>query len=216
VARRSFRKFSPVFIKRAACPNVFDSAITIEYLQLHPPCPSSAFVYFYCSYGDLNKQNFRNFLSFTAIELMQKDTRCLQVQKLYDFKKSLKSNSISKVEDLSKNEYLAPVKTLSLQWEKVLIVVDAIDECSETKKIVDFARGLKALCSCDNRQSTIQILLTSRNGWEIEGVIRPVADLRLSPMRSIQEDIDVYLRDEVKLRLQEGKLKLRRQGLAEQ
>jgi len=196
----------------------FFSDTIVEHLKLRVYSGDSVLLYFYCSYNDPGTQSFRNFLCFCANELLRKDSICSQeILTLCESKKRLRSDPISKTDRLLTAEYLALLKKLSRNWNKLLILVDALDECQEMDKLEEFAEGLKSLCSHQDHggATNIQVLVTSRNGWDIERKMASLVTTQFSLMANVQSDIDLYLKEEVGRRLKSGELKLRKQELAQ-
>jgi len=108
---------------------------------------------------------------------------------------------------LSTDEYISLIKQFCLQFEKVFIVLDALDECVDRS---GFFRGLLRL---SEDSPTINLFLTSRYEVELERVINPVASHRLALKEHMRSDIRMYLYAQTTTRVRQGSLKLRQENL---
>jgi hypothetical protein len=195
------------------------SASIVEHLKSTPRSEDTIALHFYCSYKDPSTQSFRNLLCNATSELMRKEKRGYEeILAVYRSKQLVESNPIRRADGLSTNELLSLLKKLSRRWTRVLMLVDALDECLDLNEFNGFARGLKLLCTAyaDGGDTTIQVLVTSRNGWYIENKVAGFATMQLSLMTPVQSDIDLFLRTEVERRLESGQLKLRKRELVYQ
>lgn len=189
-------------------------AAVVECLRLHPPCSRCLTVYFYCGAKDPTKRSFSIFLYHLAARMLLEDPTCIEeVERLVQSKKRATSDTIEKVEKLSQDEYVVLLKKLSHRWTKVLVLVDALDEASDAE---DFVDGLQALVSSNGATTTVQALVTSRNGQEIKNTISRVASSEVSLMAKMQGDIEMYIEHEVRTRHAAGQLKTRDHALVEE
>jgi hypothetical protein len=109
---------------------------------------------------------------------------------------------------LSVSEYILFIQQLFLRWESVSLVVDALDEFSRLNTFVD---GLANLW----RGSNIRLLLTSRHDIDLKRAIEPISDYKIALAENMTNDIEIYLKTEIRNRIAAGKLKLKQKGLEE-
>lgn len=124
-----------------------DSSLVID--TLTKTDPSVPVLYFYCSYGELDRQQTSPIVRTMLKQLsIRHGILDLQVTSVFDngTPLNLKSSEISFTSALA-------------EFERVYIVLDALDECSEgeRKSIVTLLSGQLALQDCQ-----IKIFLTSR------------------------------------------------------
>jgi hypothetical protein len=105
---------------------------------------------------------------------------------------------------LTSGELLSLLKRLSIRFERVMIVVDALDECTE---VTTFIQGLQYLSNSKPERTTIKVLVTSRKEVEIERLLYEVD--RISVAANIGGDIYTYVSVQVDNRIRSKKLRLR-------
>lgn len=102
---------------------------------------------------------------------------------------------------------------MSLHFGKVIVVLDALDESVEEEA---FINGFKELLLSSQSDTTVQILVTSRNDLNIERLILPLVTWGLSLMDAMVQDIGTYITAEIDDRVRSRRLKLRDPSLAKQ
>ena len=98
------------------------------------------------------------------------------------------------------------LKTLTLRFETVYVVVDALDEC---RNIETFLDGLNELRSSNNTKTNAKVLITSRQEIDIERQIKRHSTCSLCLTHYIGKDIRRFLTVQVQMRMSTGKLKVR-------
>ena len=90
--------------------------------------------------------------------------------------------------------------------KRVVLVIDALDECNDR---VDATRMLLEIT---RKLPYVSVLVTSREEEDIKKALRGVPHLRLEP-RSMAQDIEVYVKKELRKLLVSGALKIREASL---
>ena len=141
-------------------------------------------------------------------QLVRQHLDCLEdIEMLFDTKKQDASRK------LSTGEYLRLIKAMSLQFKQVIVVIDALDESVEEEA---FINGFEELLLTSQGDTTIQILVTSRNDLNIERLILPLATWILSLMDAMVQDIGTYITAEIEHRVRAKRLKFRDPSLGKQ
>lgn len=164
--------------------------------------------YFYCDHRKPKQQTLGHLLIKVVQQLVRQHEECFNdIQTLFDTKRQDVSRK------LSTSEYLNLIKVMSLHFRKVIVVLDALDESIEEEA---FINGFKELLLSSQGDSTVQILVTSRNDLNIERLILPLVTWGLSLMDAMVEDIGTYITAEIEDRVRSRRLKLRDPSLGKQ
>jgi len=111
---------------------------------------------------------------------------------------------------LSLDENVTFIKQLCSRFETVFMVIDALDEASDVYALLE---GLK---SFRHEVGNIKFLLTSRQEVELERLITPIMSHRLALRDHMRSDIRSYLRADIRKRIAQGTLNIRRESLVEE
>jgi hypothetical protein len=117
-----------------------------------------------------------------------------------------RSRSSSFIQPLAIPEYIELLCSLFIHWERVVLVVDAVDECVDLTMFIDGLQGLA-------KNSDLQVFLTSRYDIELVRAVSPIATTKMAVAEHMEADIHIYLRLEVEARMAQKSLKLRRKDL---
>jgi hypothetical protein len=89
------------------------------------------------------------------------------------------------------DDYKALLLKIAKQFQKILIVVDALDECAvHLNSHPNRSVFIKSLCSVPN----LKLLVTSRNLPEIENLLEEAAEL---PIQPYNDDIVSYVESRI-------------------
>lgn len=183
------------------------SSTIIEYLQTKTST-DIGLIYFYCDHQDPEKQNFRNLVGAGINQLLNQAPQCMEdVMELYTRKRGEAGGKPST------GECLQLLKTCTLRFTKVLILVDALDECNDVDAFVE---GLNEFRSSTVTKTTAQILITSRQEGGVEKQILHRCTNSLCLSANIGEDIRKFVIDQVHVRVSTGRLKFRDPNLQSQ
>ena len=171
-------------------------------------CAGVGLIYFYCDHQDPKKQTFRNFLGAGISQLLKQRPQCMEdIIELYTRKGGEAAGKPS-IE-----ECLQLLKTITLHFTTIYIVVDALDECSEVEA---FFAGLNRLRSSRPPKMTVKVLLTSRQEVPIQRQILPYATQSLCLTTNIGPDIRRFITGQVHAHVSTNKLKFRDPDLQRQ
>ena len=112
------------------------------------------------------------------------------------------------------SDLLDLLKTLSCHFISTFIVLDALDEVND---VAPYLKGIEDLHDCVSQDSTIRVLVTSRNELSIERSMVKQEALQLQiTSKNIQGDLADYIQDQIETRVSDGRLKLRNPQLKEE
>lgn len=183
------------------------AATIIEYLRRLGK--DIGLAYFFCDHKNRDKQTFRTFLSTIVYQLYEQNASCMNdIEGIYHrLKKGTSTSPTLNLSDLK-----ALLQSISYRFKRTIIVVDALDECQE---VAEFARGLQQLATESDgessSQATVQLLVTSREDLVIETELlaKDGIHISLSREQNVDDDIRLYITNQVEHRLARGILKLR-------
>lgn len=123
----------------------YTSSIIIDYLERNQGQnnPGVAVVYIYCTYNEQKKQ--------TAVNLMGSILRQL-VNKLYSTRAELPYEIITLYQfhaptstHPTLNDYYNTIRKVARAFERIFVVVDALDECAESDELCSRIQGLLSI-----------------------------------------------------------------------
>ena len=163
----------------------------------------TGFAYFYCDYKDTAKQTVQGFLSSILVQLCnQKPNFFTKVQTTYELQKDCHRA-------LRSDELVQILKTSLTVFNRTLILVDALDECTEGGDLIETLGKIRGF-QCSN----VKILVSSRReGYIIDLLGKEQLQLGLRDTKVVG-DIESYITSGLQEMLQSGKLKLRNPSLA--
>ena len=179
----------------------------IEHL-LARDCAETGLVYFYCDHQEPKKQSFKNFVGTGISQLLNQAPQCL------DDLKALKAHKGGEARGKpSVGDCVQLLKAFTLRFKRVFIVVDALDESSEVKALIE---GLNELRSSTITKTTAQVLVTSRQEIQIERRMLRHLTQSLCLAENIKHDIQRFVTDQVQARVSMSTLKFRDPNLRSQ
>ncbi|KAK4892915.1 hypothetical protein LTR27_008643 [Elasticomyces elasticus] len=167
--------------KAGCCKTVLSSTIVEDLSSDLPQQPGVALAYFYFSFAEPQKQSYRNML-LSIVSQLSRERKLLP-----ELAAAHASNQVSSERDLENM-----ISALAKDLQRVLIVIDALDEvpeCSSERQ--DVLDGLQMLST---RSLNIGLLMTSRPDAGIEVFMREwhVVALPIDE-EAVNADIDLYV-----------------------
>lgn len=154
-------------------------------------------------------QSLQDLLYAIVKQLLDQNPTCLEdaKQRYHERTRGVEGPKAA-ARPFSVSEYIRFIQQLCLKWESVSLVVDAVDECSGLDTFVD---GLRNLWSGAN----VRLLLTSRHDVDLKRAIEPIASYKIALVENMKNDIEIYLKTEIRKRIAAGTLKLKQKELEE-
>lgn len=162
-------------------------------------------VYFYLDNRDTSKQTLRSFIHTSLDQLMRQCAACAD-----DIKKLRSRKEGAMNQNPSPQDYLVLLKSFTLHFKRVFLVIDGLDESSEVE---EFVGGLAEIIAGTQSATRAQILVTSRQQLLIRRFIEPIANLEFSLTINNGPDIAGYVSAEVHSQILAKRLQLRSPSL---
>ncbi|KAH7136380.1 hypothetical protein EDB81DRAFT_762066 [Dactylonectria macrodidyma] len=141
------------------------------------------YAYYYCYHARTNQNDVESFLGWMTSQLCrQADFLPPEIKETY----SLGTRP-------SVAEYLRPLKLVCQRFDKLFIVIDALDESQSRHKFIDFLR----LLTQDQTFSNMSILVTSRDEIDIRRALHPVSISLSMSNCYVDQDIRHYIQSEL-------------------
>ena len=181
----------------------------IEHLsELYEPSAGTGITFVYCNYKES-----RTALAYMRLALKQL-FRTMQhippeLQKVYEH---CYDNDRQPKYDELKNAFLAIMR----QFGCVFFILDALDECTpdQRKTLTKFILGIADTTSTSTGQEIVKFFVTSRKESDIEQAFQqqfiPTIEVETA---KVNDDIRIYVKAQIDLRLQDGSLSLRNTAL---
>lgn len=167
----------------AGCGKTVLSASIIEDLQQSKLSRSTTLLYFYFDFNDVRKQTLDGLLRSLVWQLKSSSGNHASLEMSYDHGKL--QASIPKLKELLETMLLA-------SSGPVIIVLDALDECTERSELLPWLSQIAARCT-----RNVQIIITSRKEYDIQVALEKwmATDSMISiPHSKVDEDIRTYVR----------------------
>ena len=170
---------------KAGCGKTVLSSTIIEDIQGSDRDPSSAFAYYYFDFSDKVKASYSGLLRSLTLQF------CSQHQSLWDKLYALYCSKRNGDFRPSDDELAYIVQDVTQYFQKVYLVLDALDECEQLPDLFKWFRGFH-----QTRKGSCLILCTSRDKQDIrtsmEAVSVPAG--RLSIEKDVlNPDIELYV-----------------------
>ncbi|KAL1592698.1 hypothetical protein SLS60_011114 [Paraconiothyrium brasiliense] len=160
-----------------------------------------AVAFFYCDYKTIESQKPMHVLACLASQIARQSEDSFQVLK--DYYSRLRPRDQLKQEP-EVSELLDIIREMSSTFEDVRIVVDGLDECGDNAG--SLTENLLSLCDANGGKTYLAFL--SRNEADISKAIEK-RDHKHIEIAAKSKDLDHYVRSEMELRINTGKLHLR-------
>ncbi|THW42121.1 hypothetical protein D6D22_05067 [Aureobasidium pullulans] len=167
----------------AGCGKTVLSASIIEDLQQSRLSRSTTLLYFYFDFNDVRKQTLDGLLRSLVWQLSSSSSNYASLEIPYNHNKL--QPSILKLKELLKTMLFA-------SSGHVIIVLDALDECTERSELLPWLSQIAGRCT-----SNVQIIITSRKEYDIRVALEKwmTTDSMISiPHSQVDEDIRTYVR----------------------
>ncbi|THY72475.1 hypothetical protein D6C87_07868 [Aureobasidium pullulans] len=167
----------------AGCGKTVLSASIIEDLQQSRLSRSTTLLYFYFDFNDVRKQTLDGLLRSLVWQLSSSSSNYASLEIPYNHNKL--QPSILKLKELLETMLFA-------SSGHVIIVLDALDECTERSELLPWLSQIAGRCT-----SNVQIIITSRKEYDIRVALEKwmTTDSMLSiPHSQVDEDIRTYVR----------------------
>ncbi|TFK33979.1 hypothetical protein BDQ12DRAFT_764564 [Crucibulum laeve] len=97
---------------------------------------------------------------------------------------------------------IKPIKATGLELSKIIIIIDALDECDDKSLICQFIEALATICNTPYVQLPFRLFLTSRVEQHIHEIFNRLIEQYVVKYLSLQkvdatEDIQLYLKNEL-------------------
>ena len=180
----------------------------IEHLsELYELSTDTGTTFIYCNY-----QESRTTMTYIRLALKQLCRKIPSIPpKLHEvWERHYRNNSQPKYDELH-TIFLAIIP----QFGRIFFVLDALDECNldQRKDLCEFILGLVDTSTGIN-QGIVKLFVTSRKESDIERAFQqrsiPTIEVKAA---NVDDDINIYVKAQIKLRLQDGSLRLRNMAL---
>lgn len=163
---------------------------------------STGLAYFYCDYKDTAKQTLQGFLASTLIQLCNQSPGLFtSIQATYETQKDCHRA-------LRVDELVEMLRMSLPKFHTTLILVDALDECTEVEAFIETLLEVKEILCSD-----VKILVSSRREACIIDLLGKTQFQVELQGKYVSEDISTYISSQLQKILQSGKLKLRNPAL---
>jgi hypothetical protein len=166
---------------------------------------TKATCFFFCDYKEPKSRDAANILSTLASQLARQNNEAFEILDAY-------YEELHPDKGLSRTPYrsrlLALIAEMTDEFDQVLMVLDGLDECGSNSTLVN------DLVSLAEKAQSISMSLLSRVEHHIRVVLEGVFDhIEIAAQNA---DVQLYVRAELKDRIQKRKLRIRRQNLEEE
>ena len=131
-----------------------------------------------------------------------------ELQEVY--KQHYRNDSQPRYEEL-RIAFLAVIR----QFGRIFLVLDALDECilDQRKDLCEFLLSLANIrTSAGSSQGIVKLFVTSRKESDIERAFQSIPTIEVEAAK-VNSDIEVYVKSQIELRLQDCTLRLRNMAL---
>ncbi len=185
------------------------TSTVINYLRHEYQSSKVGLAYFFCDYKDSMKQEPSVVLRTLLNQLNSQNIAVYQnVQNFYkeQYKDDRVANLAPPSLDLVRSNF---ARFLNSSFQKVFIVIDAVDECRDRECI------LKAISAIGNSVDHVKILVSSREDALINEEFKDVPNLKMRP-KHVSGDIESYAIATLNTRIASKKLKVKDDELRKQ
>ena len=168
--------------------------------------PNIAVAFFYCDYKNIATQDPRNILGSLACQLaLQDEQSCVKLQAFYAKYNPPHRPSIG----FDHDELRDLLVDMASNFNEVMIIVDALDECgAQNKKVTRLLSSLNG----SNEICNIKTLFFSRNEQEIREVLEGYGQVSIAAESS---DLRLFVGAEIELRIRNKDLRIKDSSLKE-
>jgi NACHT domain len=163
------------------CGKTILCSTIIESVKDFSRSKNSRYAYYYFDFNDAEKQNVKGLLRslLTQLALLREDIGD-DILKLYS------ENGLGMQEPGQTGLALTLFSVLQ-KLGRTYLLIDALDECSQRESLLQLISEIK------NRCSSVSILVTSRNEYDIELSLKDIAICLGVQSTVVDEDIQIYV-----------------------
>ena len=131
----------------------------------------------------------------------------LELQEVYD--RNYRKDSQPTCDEL-RVAFLA----ITQQFGRIFFVLDALDECplDQRKDLCEFILSVARINNPTSSQGIVKLFVTSRRESDIEGAFQSIPTIEIEAAK-VNSDIEVYVKAQIELRLQNRSLKINNMAL---
>ena len=183
-------------------------ASVVDHLKQNTQSSELGLAYFYCDYKDTRKQLPSAIISTILMQLAKLNNKVFNKLQVF-FQEQQKDSRISSPEyDELRSNFSSFIADT---FQEVIIVVDAIDECTDRKCII---YGLQSIIETT---PSVKIIVSSREEVQIVDAFQEWSFSGKKSTRinqsDVVDDIESFVKAEVTMRIKVKKLKLRDESL---
>ena len=183
-------------------------ASVVDHLKRNIQSQERGLAYFYCDYKDTRKQQPSAIISTILMQLAKQNNKVFHKLQAFFQEQQKDSRTSSPEFDELRSNFSTFVADA---FQEVIIVVDAIDECTDRRCIM---YGLQSIIETT---SSVKVIVSSREESQIVDAFQewPFAGKESTRINQsdVAEDIESFVKAEVMMRIKEKKLKLRDESL---
>jgi hypothetical protein len=163
---------------------------------------TKATCFYFCDYKEPESRDVANILSTLASQLARQNNEAFDILEAY-YKELHPYKGLSRIPTSSR--LLDIIVQMAEEFDQVLMVIDGLDECGSDSTLAD------DLVSLSKRAPSISMSLLSRVEHHIRVVLE--GDFAHIEIAAQNTDVQLYVRAEIKDRIQKRKLRIHRQSL---
>jgi hypothetical protein len=156
--------------------------------------------YFYCDYKQSSTHEPANILRSLIKQIGLQSEEAFAILK--DFWKARGGSKDNPELALSPAELKQLLKSMTRPISKLFLVIDALDECIDTRsEVLDALKDLHI-----SQEENIRVLYTSRNEVDIQQALTAFTEV---PIEAKSVDLELYVASEIQARTQSGQLRIK-------
>lgn len=188
--------------------SVLAGAMVDECLKISTVIPETATAYFFCTYRDNNTHEPENIMSSIVAQLARQNEAAFSIAQKY-YQELTKDDHLAGTPSI--NKLRTAIRDICGVFEKVLIIVDGLDECGS--HVERTTRMLASLWN-DKSAKTMCLALLSRDEIIIRQHLQGAFDY--IEIEAHTGDIQQYVATELEERIGLGKLRVRNMSLKDE
>lgn len=166
---------------------------------------ANGLAYYYCDYKDPSTQNPFNILGCLIRQLAMQNAEAFKKAESFYKKRNPQGKQATQA---TNNDLAELLQNMSNHFENVMIIIDALDECSSDRSyIVELISHL-----VQPNQNSLKVIFTSRKEIDIEMHLSEFDQVSIAAKSS---DLKLYVAAEIELRIRHKRLRLKDPSLKE-
>jgi hypothetical protein len=156
--------------------------------------------YFYCDYKQSSTHEPGNILRSLIKQIGLRSEESFTILK--DFWKARGGSKDNPELALSPAELKQLLRSMAMPINKLFLVIDALDECIDTRsEVLDALKNLHI-----SKEENIRVLYTSRNEIDIQQALTTFTEVKIEAQ---SVDLELYVASEIQARSQSGQLRIK-------